>query len=70
METLDYLRAVIPAGAFVGWTMIQQKPTAFDAVFDDANTAARFLIPAVAALVLGALASALAYKADGSDPGA
>jgi hypothetical protein len=62
----DYARAVIPAVAFVGWTMIQDN-TAFDAWFDW-HDKLRFFVPAVGAIILGAIAARLAAKADTDPP--
>lgn len=67
-DRLDYLRAVIPGMAFVGWTMLQ-KATAFDAVAgNQMNQAMRNIIALTGAAVLGAIAAALARKADAKQP--
>jgi hypothetical protein len=63
----DWLRMLIPAVAFVAWTMLQ-KSTAFDAIAPGMTEAPRFLIAAAAAVVLGFIAQELAYKADGDHP--
>lgn len=47
---------LIPGGAFVGWTMVQ-TPTAFDAVNG-----------VIGAVILGAMALALANKANFEQP--
>lgn len=61
-DDADFIRVLIPPLAFVGWTMIQDN-TAFDALVDW-HSRLRFFIPAVGAVVLGALAVRLARKAD------
>jgi len=67
-DTLDYLRALIPPLAFVGWTMLQ-KATAFDAVVGDyMNQATRNVVALIGGIVLGVIAAALAYKADAQKP--
>ena len=52
---------LIPASAFVVWTMLQ-KSTAFDAVAPDMDEPLRFAIAVFAAVALGAGAAALSYK--------
>jgi hypothetical protein len=59
---LDYARMLIPPLAFVGWTMLQ-KATAVDAVLS-LGDAERTVIAIFLAVVLGAVASLLAFKAD------
>lgn len=59
----DYLRAIIPPAAFVGWAMLQ-RVTAFDAVCPDLPAAPRTVIALFLGVALGAAASLLAYKAD------
>lgn len=59
----DAVRMFIPAAAFVGWTMLQ-KGTAFDAVAPNVGQVPREVIALIGAAALGALANALAYKAD------
>jgi hypothetical protein len=64
----DYLRACLPAVAFVLWTIIQ-KSTAWDAVSPDSLTEGmRALIGAAGAIVLGSLAAALGVKLDKAEP--
>lgn len=63
-DRADGLRVLIPPVAFVGWTMVQ-KMTAFDAAFG-MNEAMRIAIPVIAALIVTAAATSLAYKADDS----
>jgi hypothetical protein len=63
----NYVRALIPAGAYVVWTMLQ-KSTAFDAVAPDMEEAPRMIIAVFAALLLGATAKVLSDKADSRDP--
>ena len=65
-ENMDYFRVCIPPLAFVGWTMIQDN-TAFDALVDW-HSQLRFFIPALAAVLLAALAAGLARKADEDRP--
>lgn len=55
------VQALIPAAAFVAWTMLGQT-TAFDAVAPGLITAARDTIAVFAAVLLGVLASHLGYK--------
>jgi len=62
-DRLDYARMLVPAAAFVGWTMLQ-KATAFDAVAPDLSQAPRNAIAIIGAIVLGIVAAALAYQAD------
>lgn len=52
----DLARALIPAFAFVGWTMLQ-SPTAFDALGIQWSAALRTAIAIVGGMVLGSLAS-------------
>ena len=60
----DWLRMLIPALAFVGWTMLQ-KATAFDAVASGLfGEATRNVIAILGGIILGLVAAALAYKAD------
>lgn len=64
LDGLDLLRALIPAAAFVAWSMAQ-RTTAFDAVVGTHLSAgARTLIPAFPAVVLAVLAKGLTTKAD------
>jgi hypothetical protein len=62
-DRMDWVRMFIPALAFIGWTMLQ-RATAFDAAFPGIGSAARNSIAIIGAIVLGLLASLLAYKAD------
>jgi hypothetical protein len=62
-DRLDYVRMLIPAFAFVGWTMLQ-RTTAFDAAWPNTSLDARTAIAVIGAVLLGVLASVLAYKAD------
>lgn len=64
---LDFVRLLIPPGAFVVWTMLQ-KTTAFDAVAPGLGENARWAIAVLAAVVLGGLATVLAMQADKSSP--
>ena len=64
---LDWFRMAIPPLAFVGWTMLQ-RAIAFDAAFPNVNDAARTVSALFLAVVLGAGASVLAYKADQKQP--
>ena len=67
LDGYDVIRAAIPAGAFVAWTMAQPI-TAFDAVAPDMSTATRAVIAAFAAVVLAVLATGLTKKADQKQP--
>ncbi len=64
---LDVLRMLVPAGAFVAWTMLQPS-TAFDAVCPEMSSPTRMTIAVFAAVILGALATWLAGKAEASPP--
>ena len=57
----------IPPLPLVGWTMLQ-RATPFDAVFPDMPAVARTVSAGFLAVVLGAAATALAYKADLKQP--
>lgn len=58
----DYARAVLPAAAFVLWSMLTPS-SAFDAQFDwDGN--ARIAIAVIGAILVAAIAKALGVKAD------
>lgn len=61
-DNYDYLRMLIAPLAFVGWTMLQPT-SAFSAVASLA-TAPRTVAATFLAIVLGLVATALAYKAD------
>jgi hypothetical protein len=63
----NYLRALIPAGAYVAWTMLQ-KATAFDAIAPSMNESKRVVIAVFGAIILGAIAKGLSDKADGNEP--
>jgi hypothetical protein len=62
-DRMDYLRAVIPPLAFIGWTMLQ-RATAFDAIFPGMDEATRTVLALFLGVLLGLLAAALAYRAD------
>ena len=62
-DKLDWLRMFIPPLAFAAWTMLQ-RTTAFDAAFPALAQSPRTVAALFLAVVLGALATALAYKAD------
>jgi hypothetical protein len=66
-DRLDYLRMVIPALAFVGWTMLQ-RTTAFDAVAPAMQAATRTVVALFGGVLLGLAAAVLAYKADQKAP--
>ncbi|MDQ3724469.1 MAG: hypothetical protein M3335_01030 [Actinomycetota bacterium] len=66
-DAWNTLRALIPAGAYVAWTMLQ-KSTAFDAVSPDMAEAQRMVIAVFGAIALGAIAKALSDKADNQAP--
>lgn len=61
-DRLDFIRMLIPAFAFVGWTMIQDN-SAFDAAFT-MNDAMRVVLPVLAGLLLAGATRSLAYRAD------
>jgi hypothetical protein len=63
---LDFLRAPIPALAFVGWTMLQRM-TAFDAIDPGLKDYTRTVIALFLAVLLGLAASSLAFQADQKD---
>jgi len=65
----DTLRAVVPAFAFVGWTMLQ-KSTAFDALAPGMSGGSRMFIALILAFFLGLVAEKMAERADESDPAA
>jgi hypothetical protein len=66
-DSWDWLRVLIPAAAFVGWTMLQ-KGSAFDAVAPNLPSATRSAIAVIGAVGLGLLARGLASKADQKNP--
>lgn len=66
-ENWDWVRLFIPGFAFVGWTMLQTT-SAFDAV-SSITQPRRALYAILLALVLGVVATALAYKVDKKQPG-
>jgi hypothetical protein len=66
-ELLDYIRVLIPSTAFVGWTMLQ-RATAFDAAFPSLAAAPRTVIALFLAVIVGAIAATLAYRADQKRP--
>jgi hypothetical protein len=63
----DFLRMLVPAFAFVAWTMAQ-KTTAFDAIYPSMPENFRFFIGAVGAIILGGLAGISSNKEDKRDP--
>jgi hypothetical protein len=63
----NWLRMLLPPGAFVAWCLIQPT-TAWDAIAPGMPMAGRVTVGAVAAVVLGALAAALAGKASETPP--
>jgi hypothetical protein len=64
----NWVRMLIPAGAYVGWTMLQ-KSTAFDAIAPGMNQSLRLTLAVFAAIALGVLAKALSDQADAQAPG-
>lgn len=60
-----WLRILIPPLAFVGWAMLQ-NPSVFDAVNPDLSEGTRLAIVVIGAILVGAVATALAAKADNS----
>jgi len=77
LDPWDSARVLIPPLSFVGWTMLQ-KATAFDGVlihlqhlsppWAPLSDATRSAVPIIGAILLGVVASALAYKADQKTP--
>jgi hypothetical protein len=63
----DALRAVIPALAFIAWTMIQPS-TAFDAFPFDLTSFARIMIGVFLAILLTGLTNWMAGRADDRPP--
>jgi hypothetical protein len=63
----DWLRMLLPPLSLLGWLMLQRS-TAFDAVWPTLDAGPRTAAAVVLAVVLGAAAVMLAYKADQSDP--
>lgn len=59
----DLARGLIPALAFIGWTMLQ-SPTAFDALGIQWTAAFRTMIAIIGGIILGMVSSLLAYKLD------
>lgn len=66
-DRLDVARMLIPPSAFLGWTMLQ-RATAFDALFPTVGDAPRTVVALFIGVLLGLLASALAYQADQKPP--
>lgn len=66
-DGLDWLRVLIPPLAFVAWTMLQ-RATAFDATFPSLTQSPRTVAALFLAVVLGTLATSLAYMADQKQP--
>ena len=63
----DWLRILIPPFAFTGWTMLQ-RTTAFDAAFPGVDLVGRSVGALFLAVILGVVATALAYRADQKKP--
>jgi hypothetical protein len=63
----NYLKALIPAGAYVAWTMLQ-KSTAFDAIAPGMSEALRLTIAVFGALALGVIAKMFSDQADNKEP--
>ena len=63
----NYVRMLIPAGAYVGWTMLQ-KSTAFDAIAPGMSQSLRLTLAVFAAIALGVVAKGLSDQADGQAP--
>jgi len=61
-DTWDYIRMLVPAVAFVGWT-VGQKSTAFDAVWPGLDDVSRSLAAAVIAIVLGLFSGTVSAEA-------
>src|SRR5882724_8115744 len=62
-DRVDILRMLVPLFAFIGWTMLQPT-SAFDAVAPSVTIAQRTIVAIFFAVILGALATVFAYKAD------
>jgi hypothetical protein len=62
-DGLDIVRALIPAFAFVGWTMLQ-RPSVFDSVNPGLGDLDRVYIAAIGALILGGLTELGVIAAD------
>lgn len=60
--TYDWVRMLIPAVAFVAWTMLQQV-SAFDAVFPKMDSSLRVILAVIGAIALGLVVAALGTKA-------
>ena len=67
LNRVDWLRALLPPFAFMGWTMLQ-RATAFDAVFPQLAEAPRTVGGLFLAAVLGLVAAGSAKKADQKPP--
>jgi hypothetical protein len=65
----SWLRAFVPAAAYVVWAMLEQ-PSAFDGVANDLAEGTRLVIAVFAALVLAGLAKLLSDQADDAEPDA
>ncbi len=63
----NWIRALIPAGAYVAWVMLQ-KSTAFDAVWPGMEEAMRMTVAVFGAIGLAALAKVFIDKADEKKP--
>lgn len=61
------IRMLIPAGAYVGWTMLQ-KATAFDAIAPGMSQALRFTLAVFGGIALAAIAKLLSDQADEQNP--
>jgi hypothetical protein len=70
-DNMDWIRSAIPPLAFVAWTMLQRS-TAFDAAVQNWSLSidqySRTFIAVILAVVLGLIASSLAYQADQKPP--
>ncbi len=63
----DCLRALIPAGSYVAWVMLQPS-TSFDAIAPSMEEALRLTLAVFGAIALGVIAKGLGDKADNADP--
>ena len=63
LEWQDLIRVLIPAAAFVGWTMLEPT-SAWNAVAANMSSGTRLLIPLVGAVLLAAVTKALASHSD------
>ena len=66
LDRWDWVRAAIPAGAFVSWGMLN-KGTGFELWFPSFQDDSRAVTAAFAAIVLGLLATLLGFKVNADE---